>query len=225
MGLIKRITRIFKAYANKALDSAESQSAMLEQTVIEHEENCHKTKTKVAQIMAIEKELQRKVKEKKEKLVQSNKNAKLALQKGDEDLARKILETIPFLETEIETMETELTDISLQVTEAKTMVSNMEDKLIELKHKKAVLETMIQTTEVQENSNRLLASIQSKDSDGFGKIEEKIRKRREEAKAMTELNASSTDYKLTQLNAQVNSVDVDERLAKLKEELNGEKSE
>ena len=61
MGIFSRISDIFKANVNDALDKAEDAEKMLKQMIIEMEESVNKTTLAVANAIANEKSLQRKL--------------------------------------------------------------------------------------------------------------------------------------------------------------------
>mgnify|MGYP000058934326 CR=1 FL=1 len=92
MGIFSRIADIFKANVNDALDRAEDPEKMLKQMVLEMEESVNKATFAVAQAIANEKSLERKIAKAQDQSRDWQQKALQALQAGREDLARAALE-------------------------------------------------------------------------------------------------------------------------------------
>jgi len=92
MGMFSRITDIFKANVNEALDKAEDPEKMLKQMVLEMEESVNRTTLAVAQGIANEKNLFKKLNKAKEEVEDWQEKAKKAILAGREDLAKQALD-------------------------------------------------------------------------------------------------------------------------------------
>ena len=92
MGIFSRISDIFKSNVNDALDKAEDPEKMLKQMIIEMEESVNKATLAVANSIANEKSLERKLEKARLEMNDWEKKAVQALQANREDLARAALE-------------------------------------------------------------------------------------------------------------------------------------
>ena len=91
MGFFNRISTIFKANVNAALDTAEDPEKMLNQITTEMQEQLVKVKQQVAVAIANEKRLQKDYENEREQADRWEQKATLALQKDNEDLAKRIV--------------------------------------------------------------------------------------------------------------------------------------
>ena len=90
MGIFARITDIFKANINDILDKAEDPEKMIKQMVIEMEESVNKTTLAVAQAIANEVSLQKKLEKARKDSVEWEGKAMQALTASRDDLAKMV---------------------------------------------------------------------------------------------------------------------------------------
>nr|ACF79664.1 unknown [Zea mays] len=89
--LFDRLTRVARSYANAVLSSFEDPEKILEQAVLEMNDDLTKMRQATAQVLASQKRLENKYKAAEQASADWYRRAQLALQKGDEDLAREAL--------------------------------------------------------------------------------------------------------------------------------------
>ncbi|MDX1902761.1 MAG: PspA/IM30 family protein [Thermonemataceae bacterium] len=219
MGIFGRIADIFKANVNDLLDKAEDPEKMIKQMVLEMQESITKATSGLAQAMAQEKKLQREY----EKFVNASnewKNkATVALQAGNEDLARKALAKKAEADQQV-TQYKQLYESAAQTASTlKQQVDQLKAKLDEAKMKEQTLIARNQAAKAQKDiaqqvGNFDYTSVSSK----FSKFEEKILKNEAEAQAFTQLAEGNTslddDFKALEKNSAV-----DDELEKMKAEL------
>jgi phage shock protein A len=92
MGLFDRLKRVVGANLNDLVSKAEDPEKMLEQALLEMQEDMVKLRQGVAQAIAAQKRTEKQYNEAVNEVNKWQRNAQLALQKGDEDLARQALE-------------------------------------------------------------------------------------------------------------------------------------
>ncbi|MFO5437212.1 MAG: PspA/IM30 family protein, partial [Dolichospermum sp.] len=92
MGLFDRLKRVVGANLNDLVSKAEDPEKMLEQALLEMQEDMVKLRQGVAQAIASQKRTEKQYNEAVNEVNKWQRNAQLALQKGDEDLARQALE-------------------------------------------------------------------------------------------------------------------------------------
>ncbi len=226
MGIFNRIADIFKANVNDALERAEDPEKMIKQMVIEMEESVNKATLAVAQAIAHEKSLERKVEKAKKDAVEWEQKAMQALQANREDLAKAALEKKAISEKNA----SELVPIHQQ---AKTTSDKLRSQLNTLKSKleeaRSRQSTLIARSQAAKAQKQLAQSASGVGSDAFGKFdkyEQKIEKSESEAEAYEELadsnkslddefkalgTSSSADSDLAALKAKMGLLDSDNK--------------
>ena len=92
MGILSRMKTVFKSEVSAALDKVEDTEKMLDQTVLDMQQQLMKAKQQVAVAIADEKRLGRQYKENQAQAESWMEKAKLAVQKGNDELAKAALE-------------------------------------------------------------------------------------------------------------------------------------
>jgi phage shock protein A len=218
MGIFSRISDIFKANVNDALDKAEDPEKMLKQMVIEMEESVNKATLSVASAIANEKSLQRKIEKARRDVTDWQEKAKVALTSGREDLAKAALEKKAIADRNV-------ADLEPIYQQAKVTADKMRDQLNKLKAKleeaRSRQSTLIARSQAAKAQKQIAQSFSGVGSDAFGKFdkfEEKIEKSESEAEAFEQLAGDNTslDDEFKQLSS---STEVDADLLKLKQEM------
>ncbi|KAK8999465.1 hypothetical protein V6N11_070629 [Hibiscus sabdariffa] len=91
MNLFDRFARVVKSYANSILSSFEDPEKILDQAVLEMNDDLVKMRQATAQVLASQKRLENKYNAAQQASEEWYRKAQLALQKGEEDLAREAL--------------------------------------------------------------------------------------------------------------------------------------
>jgi phage shock protein A len=92
MALLERVSMLLRANLNDLIDKAEDPERMLKQVVLDMENQLLQVKTQVAVAIADEHLLERKRAEQEHLATEWKRKAELAVQKGNDDLARSALE-------------------------------------------------------------------------------------------------------------------------------------
>ena len=92
MGLFDRINRVIKANINELVSKAEDPEKLLEQSLVEMQEDLVQLRQAVASAIASQKRFGQQYSEAQDKVNTWHQRAQLALQKGDENLAREALQ-------------------------------------------------------------------------------------------------------------------------------------
>lgn len=209
MGIFSRITDVFKSNVNDALDRVEDPEKMLKQMVIEMEESVNKTTLAVAQAIANEKNLERKLEKARVDKDDWEKKAMQAMQANREDLARAALEKKAISERNF-------ADLQPVFTQAKATANKLREQLNQLKAKldeaKSRQSTLIARSQAAKAQKQIAQSISGVGSDAFGKFdkyESKIEKLESEAEAFEQLAGDSTsldqEFKKLSSNSTVDS--------------------
>jgi len=192
MGLFSRIADVFKANVNDVLDKVEDPEKMLKQMVIEMEESVNKTTLAVAQAIANEKSLERKIEKAKKDREEWEQKAVQALQASRDDLARAALEKKAIADRNLN----DLVPIHIQAKETanklRQQLDSLKAKLDEARSRQSTLIARSQAAKAQKQIAQSISGVGSDAFSKFDKFEGKIEKLEAEATAFEELAGSNT---------------------------------
>ncbi|MBN9400896.1 MAG: PspA/IM30 family protein ['Candidatus Kapabacteria' thiocyanatum] len=218
MGIFSRISDIFKSNVNDALDNAEDPEKMLKQMVLEMEESVNKATLAVANAIANEKGLERKMQKERGLAADWQQKAMQALQAGREDLAKAALEKKAVADKNAN-------DLAPIYEQAKSTSVKMREQLDALKHKldeaRSRQSTLIARSQAAKAQKQIAQSFSGVGSDAFSKFDKyegKIEKIESEAVAFEQLAGENTslDQEFKKLST---SSQVDADLLALKKEM------
>ncbi|KAK6915470.1 PspA/IM30 [Dillenia turbinata] len=218
MNLFDRFARVVKSYANAIISSFEDPEKILEQTVLEMNDDLTKLRQATAQVLASQKRLENKYKAAEQASEDWYRKAQLALQKGDEDLAREALKRRKSYADNASSLKAQLEQ---QRSVADNLVSNtrlLESKIQEAKSKKDTLKARAQSAKTATKVNEMLGNVNTSSAlSAFEKMEEKVLAMEFQAEALGQLTSDDLEGKFAMLE----SSSVDDDLANLKKELVG----
>ncbi|KAF2300324.1 hypothetical protein GH714_011969 [Hevea brasiliensis] len=208
------------SYANAVLSSFEDPEKILDQTVLEMNDDLTKMRQATAQVLASQKRLENKYKAAEQASEDWYRKAQLALQKGEEDLAREALKRRKSYADNANSLKAQLDQ---QKSVVENLVSNtrlLESKIQEAKSKKDTLKARAQSAKTQTKVNEMLGNVNTSNAlSAFEKMEEKVMAMESEAEALGQLATNELDGKFALLE----SSSVDDDLENLKKELSGSK--
>ncbi|XP_038688527.1 membrane-associated protein VIPP1, chloroplastic-like isoform X2 [Tripterygium wilfordii] len=174
MNLFDRFARVVKSYANAVISSFEDPEKILEQTVLEMNDDLIKMRQATAQVLASQKRLENKQKAAQLASEEWYRKAQLALEKGNEDLAREALKRRKSYADNGNALKAQL-DQQKNVVE--NLVSNtriLESKIQEAKSKKDTLKARAQSAKTATKVNEMLGNVNTSSAlSAFEKMEEK----------------------------------------------------
>lgn len=218
MSFFNRISDIFKANLNDALDKAENPELMLKQMVIEMEESVNKTALSVANAIANEKNLSHKLEKANSEQTDWEQKAMQALQAGREDLARAALEKKAVYARNVADLEPIYTSAKSTTEKLRGQLEQLKNKLEEARMRQSTLIARSQSAKAQKEINQAFAGIGADAFSKFDKYEERIETLESQAEAFGELAGDNTklDDEIKQLS---NNSTVDSDLLALKEKM------
>ncbi|MFP4007253.1 MAG: PspA/IM30 family protein [Spirulinaceae cyanobacterium] len=219
MGLFDRISRVVRANLNDVVSKAEDPEKVLEQAVIDMQENLVQLRQAVARTIAEQKRTEKQYSQNQDEANKWQQRAQLALQKGDEELAREALVRKKNYAETAQVLKTQLDNQTQQVATLKKQLIALESKISEAKTKKNMLKARAQAAE----ANRQLQSTVNNVSTGgamaaFERMEDKVVSLEAESQAAYELGGSGLEDQFKQLES---GTGVDDELMALKAEMSG----
>ena len=219
MGLFDRISRLVRANLNDLVNKAEDPEKILDQAVIDMQEDLVQLRQAVAQAIANQKRSEQQYNQAQSQANQWESRAKLALQKGEEGLAREALQRKKGYTETANTMKLTLDQTLGQVDALKRNLIQLESKISEAKTKKNMLKARAQAAKANEQLQGLLGGINpSGATSAFERMEDKVLQLESRAQAAGELTGSDFESKFAVLEA---GSDVDDELAALKAQISG----
>ncbi|XBI99262.1 hypothetical protein VPH35_019369 [Triticum aestivum] len=222
--LFDRLTRVARSYANAVISSFEDPEKILDQAVLEMNDDLIKMRQATAQVLASQKRLENKYTAAKQADADWYRRAQLALQKGDEELAREALKRRKSYADNASSLKTQL-DQQRSVVE--NLVSNtklLESKIAEARQKKDTLKARAQSAKTATKVSEMLGNVNTSSAlSAFEKMEEKVffmllvMTMESQAEALGQLGADDLEGKFAMLE----TTSVDDDLAQMRKELSG----
>jgi phage shock protein A len=217
MGLFDRISRVIKSNVNAAVGAAEDPEKILEQTVVDMQEDLVKLRQAVAGAIASQKRLEQQYNQSNTQADEWYRRAQLALQKGDENLAREALARKQNYATTATSLKQQLDQSVTQVSTLRSGMTKLESKIAEAKTKKDMLKARARAAQATEQITQAMGKINLDSATGtFDRMEEKVLEMEARSAAVSELAGDSLEEQFMSLEA---GGDLDAELAQLKASL------
>ncbi|NEQ25294.1 MAG: PspA/IM30 family protein [Microcoleus sp. SIO2G3] len=218
MGLLDRLSRLIRANFTSLVSQAEDPEKILEQTVIDMQDDLIKLRQSVAQAIATQKRTERQQSQAELTAQEWYQRAQLALQKGDENLAREALTRRGSYQETATALKTQLDQQRGIVDQMKQNMRLLEGKLAEAKTKKDMYIARARSAKASQQLNEMLGQVGTSGAiAAFERMEEKVLQLEAQSEAIAELSSNTIEQQFAQLE----SSDVDEELAALKAQLSG----
>ena len=217
MGIIDHFWRVIRTSVKSLVSDTEDPEKILELTITDMQNNLVKLRQAVAQAIATQKRTERQCYQTQSNANEWYRRTQLALQKGQENLAREALmrrnsyqETATIIKVQIEQQK--------QVVEKlKQNMRQLEQKIDEAKLKKNMYIARARSAKASEKLNKMLGLVNTGNTRNvFEQMEEKIMQLEAQSEAMTELGIDSLEKKFTSLEA---GNDVETELKAMKAEI------
>ncbi len=219
MGLFDRVSRVVRANLNDLVSKAEDPEKILDQTIIDMQEDLVQMRQAVASAIASQKRTQQQYNQAQTEANNWQQRAQLALQKGDETLAR---EALVRKKTNVETSTALKTQLDQQTTMVDTLKRNLialEGKISEAKTKKDMLKARASAAKANEQLQNVVGNMSTGSAmAAFERMEEKVLQMEARSQAAAELAGSDLESQFAMLES---GSDVDDELAAMKAQLLG----
>ncbi len=234
MNILQRISKLISANINHLLDEAEDPEVMVKQLIRDMEESIIELRRETIKAIGQQKHLEKQIQAAQSQGSEMESKAGLALESGDETLARQLLAKKLDLQASVTSMEQELVNAARVSEVMKSNLAKLEDqvqiarqKKEELIRRKRSAEAQLRSQEVLQKSHEALYAISGAASDidahtsAIESYKQKILEMEAEAEASEELltlNAEKKDKEVA-LDKYIKSKAVEDELAKLKKKL------
>jgi phage shock protein A len=214
MGLLERVGTLLRANLNDLIDKAENPSKMIKQVILDMENQLLQVKTQVAISIADEHMLEKKRQEAADKTADWMRKAELAIDKGQDDLARAALERHKSVERTASGFEQQVDDQRAQVATLKSALGKLEQKLAEARGKSDMLLAQHRRARALGQASDARMAIGGHSTvRTFERMKEKVTIHEAVSQAKAELAGDDLDDRFSQMER---DEEVDKLLAELK---------
>lgn len=222
MNIFSRIARIFRSYVEQFVGSSEDPERIIDQAVEDMNTDLVKLRQTAAQVVAAKRILENKFLAAQQASNEWYKRASIALEKGDEVLAREALKRRKAFADSAKSLKSQLDQ---QVSVSDRILSStriLESKIYEARNKKDLLKARAQSAKTAKEVNEVLGSVDTTSAlSAYKRMEEKVERLEAEADAITQMASDDLGSKFAQLEM---DVDVDDDLKALKKNMLGSSS-
>jgi len=201
------------------VSKAEDPEKILEQAIIDMQEDLIQLRQAVARAIATQKRTEQQYNKNQSEANTWQQRAQLALQKGDENLAR---EALVRRKSNLEAATTQKTMLDQQTTQVDTLKRNLialESKISEAKTKKDMLKARASAAKANEQLQSTIGRLGTSSAMGaFERMEDKVLEMEARSQAAHELTGNNLDEQFRLLES---GSDVDDDLAAMKAQLAG----
>ncbi|GBG45997.1 hypothetical protein CBR_g79424, partial [Chara braunii] len=216
--IFQRIVRIVRSYANALVSAAEDPEKILDQTVLEMNEDLAKMRQASAQVLASQKQLENRYKAAETTASDWYRRARLALEKGDEMLAKEALKRRKDYDDSAKALKAQLDQRKVVVDKLISNTRLLETKIQEAKSRKDTLKARAQSAKTSQKVQQMVGSIDTSSAlAAFEKMEEKVLALESEAEAVAQIGTDDLATKFALLEGD----SVDDDLAALKRDMVG----
>lgn len=215
MGMFSRISNMFKAKVNNALDEVENPIELLDQKVRDMEESLNKAKLSSAQILGNVHEIEKKMTEAKRTSEEFDEKVKLALNKGNEDLAKKALAKKIEADKSYTSLKNSYDDAQKKAEAIKLKLRSLQDEIEKTRTYRDEAAARFNNAEASKKVNEILANVDAGSNQiHLDDIERKLQRKEAMAEGLGDLiEDNSLDKEFEKLD----EVSLDEELKKYKQ--------
>ncbi|WP_315073344.1 PspA/IM30 family protein [uncultured Clostridium sp.] len=214
MGIFSRMSNMIKAKVNNSLDEMENPVELLDQKLRDMDEQFNKAKLSSAQILGNVHEIEKKLEAAKKESDDYDQKVKLALSKGNEDLAKRALAKKVETDKRISSLQASYDNAKVQADTLKANLRALEEEITKTRNYRDEAAARYANAEASEKVNEVLANVQTKsNSIQIDSIERKIQRKESLAQGLGELrDLDDFDSEFKKLD----EVDLDAELEKYK---------
>lgn len=221
MSIFNRISDILKANINDLLDRAEDPEKMVKQIIADMEEQVRDATEALGQAMASEKQAYAQLEKARQNSREWEDKAELAINAGNEELARKALTSKVEVDKNIQAFQVSYDQIAAQTSELHSRVEVLRQKLEEARQRQNMLIARAKMADATENV--ATAMTQTDPNSALAKLEKmerKVEDKEARAEAFAEMSGETVFAKDEFAELETNQA-VDAELQRLMKEMSG----
>jgi len=208
------VSTLVRANLNDLIDRAEDPEKVIKQLIIDMNNQLIQVKTQVAAAIADEKRLYQRQQEAQQQADEWQSKAELAVEKGDDDLAKQALARRNSYTQTAQGLQEQWQAQSAQVQTLKDALRQLETKVSEAEAKKDLLIARSRRARAEETVQKTLSGVRGVGAmSDFERLEEKVEQQEARAAAYTDLSTDTLDQKFATLEQES---EVDRQLRELK---------
>lgn len=216
MGVFNRISNIFRAKVNNAIDDMENPIELLDQKIRDMEESLNNAKLSSAQILGNVHEIEKRMENAEKDSKDYDSKVRLAMSKGNEELAKKALEKKLEADKSYSSLKASYEDARAKAEAIKTKLRDLEEEIEETRRYRDEAAARFNNAEASGKVNEILANVDTKNNKiNIDDIERKIQKKESYAEGLGELRV---DNSLEDEFKKLDEVNLDEELKKYKQQ-------
>ncbi|MBD0266866.1 PspA/IM30 family protein [Pseudanabaena sp. FACHB-2040] len=193
MGLLDRLSRVIRANLNSAVNQAEDPEKILEQAVEEMQANLIQLRQAVAQAIATQKRTERQSEQATRTAQEWYNRAQLALQKGEDDMAREALTRRKTYVDTATAMDAQIFQQRDVVEKLKSNMRALEGKITEAKTKKDMYIARARSAAASQRIQEMIGEVGTPGAiAAFDRMEERVMDLEARSEAVAELNAGDS---------------------------------
>lgn len=214
MGVFSRMSNMIKGKVNATLDELENPIELLDQKIRDMEEQLSKAKLNSAQVIGNVKLVEKKMNEAKNESDDFDEKVKLALSKGNEDLAKRALQKKLDADKRYNTLKANYETCLNQAETLKKNLTALQDEIQKTRSYRDEAAARYSTAKASKKVNEVLSDVQTNsNSIQIDNIERKIAKEEAMANGLSDIRAvDDFDSEFAKLD----EVDLDAELEKYK---------
>lgn len=218
MGFFQRVGRLIRANLNSLVSQAEDPEKILEQAVSDMQNDLIEMRQGVAQAIATQKRTERQHSQAQSTADEWYQRAQLALQKGDENLAREALSRRKTYQETADSLGRQLPQQQAVVDNLRQNMMSLERKISDAKTKKDMYIARARSAKASQQLNEMLGRVGTTGAmQAFERMEERVYELEARSEAVAELGQDDLESRFSALEGS----NVDDDLAAMKAELSG----
>lgn len=220
MAIFQRIGDLIKANVNDLIDKAENPEKMVKQIIIDMEEQVREATQALGQAMGSERQALKQLEKAKATSQEWENKAKMALQAGNQELAKKALQNKVTVDNNVVSFQASYDNISQQTAELRGRVEIINSKLEEARTRQNMLIARAKMADAQQSISTTLSGTDTGSAfSKLDKMERKIEDKEAQASAFAEISGDTTFVKDEFKELETNTA-VDAELERLMAEMN-----
>ncbi|MBZ5582588.1 MAG: PspA/IM30 family protein [Acidobacteriia bacterium] len=203
MALLERVATLIRANLNDLVDKAEDPEKMIKQVILDMQNQLLQVKTQVAVSIADQHVLEKRQEENEENERQWRRRAELAVDKGDDALARAALERAMSYQAMAASFRQQVEDQKVQVENLKTALLKLQQKLAEAESKSDMLIAQHRRSRALGKATEAgIAMGDDSNAAAFDRMKNKVQHTEATAQATSELLADDVEDRFASLEKQ-----------------------